>query len=53
VEPAAPAADASKTRQAESSPQRHGAGRRHLARYAHRVPGPVHAIGRVLGALLP
>jgi hypothetical protein len=51
---AAPVADAGNARQAEASPpQRHGGGRRHLAHYARRVPGPVHAIGRVLGALLP
>ncbi|MGO9359082.1 MAG: Spy/CpxP family protein refolding chaperone [Xanthobacteraceae bacterium] len=53
AERAAPAADASITQAESSPPQRHGGGRRHLARYAHRVPGPVHAIGRVLGALLP
>ena len=59
--PAEPAADAArpdarpdaKTGEADARPQHHGGGRRHLARYAHRVPGPVHAIGRVLGALLP
>lgn len=32
--------------------ERRGHGRRHLARYAHRGGGPVHVLGRVLGALL-
>ncbi|MDR3466408.1 MAG: hypothetical protein P4M07_10735, partial [Xanthobacteraceae bacterium] len=45
-------ADAAERAEA-SPPQHHGGGRRHLARYARHVPGPVHAIGRVLGALLP
>lgn len=45
-------ADAAKRVEA-SPPQHHGGGRRHLVRYARHVPGPVHVIGRVLGALLP
>lgn len=43
----------SSSRTAAVAPEHHGHGRRHLVRYARRVPGPVHAIGRVLGALLP
>lgn len=46
------AADAANSADA-SPPAHHGHGRRHLAHYGHRIPGPVHVIGRVLGALLP
>lgn len=54
----AQAADASSgpdaAKQADAAPPPHrGSGRRHLVHSAGHTPGPVHAITRVIGSLLP
>lgn len=41
------------TKQADAAPPHRGSGRRHLVRSARHTPGPVHAITRVIGSLLP